>query len=44
VLCVSAAGVAAVVLWRWRWGRIVLGACLVCVVAWTSAGRDTIFG
>lgn len=44
VLCVTLAGVAAVVLWRWQWGRIVLGACLVCVVAWTSAGRDTIFG
>jgi competence protein ComEC len=39
VMCVSAAGLAAVVLWRWRWGRVVLAACACCVLAWTAAGR-----
>jgi competence protein ComEC len=38
VVTVGAAGVAAVVSWRWRWVRI--GACgaVVCLVAWTVAG------
>jgi competence protein ComEC len=39
VLCVAAAGLATVVLWRWRWGRIVLAACVLCVVTWSAAGR-----
>jgi competence protein ComEC len=46
VVTVGAAGVAAVVSWRWRWVRI--GACgaALCLLAWTvvglSGGHDTI--
>ena len=46
VVTVGAAGIAAVVSWRWRWVRI--GACgaTVCLLAWTvaglSGGHDTI--
>jgi competence protein ComEC len=36
MLCVAVAGLAAVVLWRWRWGRILLGACVACVIVWTA--------
>ena len=45
---IAAAGLAAVVSWRWRWTRI--GVCVAIVVglAWTvsglSGGHDTIVG
>jgi competence protein ComEC len=39
VLCVAAAGLATVALWRWRWGRTVLAACVLCVVTWSVVGR-----
>jgi competence protein ComEC len=42
VVCVALAGLAAVVLWRWPSGRIVLAACVVCLIVWASAGRGTI--
>ena len=46
VACVTAAGVAAVLSWRWRWVRITTGAAAMCLLAWTvsglSAGHDTI--
>lgn len=35
VVCVAAAGVAAVVSWRWRWVRIAAGVAAVCLLAWT---------
>jgi competence protein ComEC len=48
VACVAAAGVAAVVCWRWRWFRTGTGVAVVCLLAWTvsglSAGHDTIGG
>jgi competence protein ComEC len=48
VVCVAAAGIAAVVAWRWRWVRIATGAAAICLLAWTvsglSAGHDTIVG
>lgn len=48
VLLMCAAGVAAVVAWRWRWVRIGACAAAVCLLAWTlaglSVGRDTIEG
>jgi competence protein ComEC len=39
VLGVAAAGLATVVLWRRRWGRIVLAACVLCVVTWSATGQ-----
>ena len=50
VVVVSIAGLAAVVLWRFRWGRVGLAAAAVLLMAWTLAGhgvdavggRDTI--
>jgi competence protein ComEC len=48
VVCVAVAGIAAVVLWRWRWVRIATGVIAACLLAWTvsglSAGHDTIVG
>jgi competence protein ComEC len=48
VLCVAAAGIAAVVCWRWRLVRIGVGVAAACLLAWTvsglSAGHDTIGG
>jgi len=48
VVCVAAAGIAAVVCWRWRWVRVGAGVAGVCLLAWTvsglSAGHDTIGG
>lgn len=48
VVCVAAAGLAAVVAWRWRWVRIATGAAAICLLAWTvsglSGGHDTIVG
>jgi competence protein ComEC len=46
VAIVAAAGVAAVVSWRWRWVRFITGAAALCLLAWTvsrlSGGHDTI--
>ena len=48
VMCVAAAGIAAVVSWRWRWVRVATGAVAMWLLAWTvsglSRGRDTIGG
>jgi competence protein ComEC len=48
VVCVAAAGIAAVVSWRWRWVRVATGAVAMCLLAWTvsgvSGGHDTIVG
>jgi competence protein ComEC len=48
VVTVAAAGVTAVVSWRWRWVRIATGGAAICLLAWTvsglSAGHDTIVG
>jgi competence protein ComEC len=48
VVCVAAAGIAAVVCWRWRWVRVGAGVAAACLLAWTvsglSAGHDTIGG
>jgi competence protein ComEC len=38
VCCVAVAGIGAVVLWRWRWGRIGVAAGAVCLLAWAIAG------
>jgi len=38
VACVGAAGIAAVVLWRWRWVRVTVGVATVCLLAWTVSG------
>ena len=44
----AAAGLAAVVSWRWRWVLVATGAAAVCLLAWTAAGlsggHDTIVG
>jgi competence protein ComEC len=46
VALVAAAGVAAVVAWRWRWVRLGTAGVVVCLLAWTvsglSGGHDTI--
>jgi competence protein ComEC len=46
VITVAAAGLAAVVLWRWRWTRIAVCMAIVLGLAWTvsglSGGHDTI--
>jgi competence protein ComEC len=50
VTIVAVAGIAAVVLWRLRWGRVVVVLAAVCLLAWSlsghgggqSVGRDTI--
>jgi competence protein ComEC len=39
VACVAGAGVASVLLWRFRWGRRILAAAAVCLVAWSVAGQ-----
>ena len=48
VVCVAAAGVVAVLSWRWRWVRIATGAAAMCLLAWTVSGlsgsHDTIVG
>ena len=48
VVTVAAAGLAAVVLWRWRWPRIGVCVAIVFGLAWTvsglSGGHDTIVG
>jgi len=38
VLCVAAAGIGSVVMWRWRWGRIGVASAVVCLIAWAVAG------
>ncbi|HTI74312.1 MAG TPA: ComEC/Rec2 family competence protein [Mycobacterium sp.] len=38
VVCVAAAGIAAVVLWRWRWVRVATGVAAMCLIAWTVSG------
>ena len=46
VATVAAAGVTAVVSWRWRWVRIGTAGAVMCLLAWTvsglSGGHDTI--
>ena len=37
---VAIAGIAVVVLWRWKWGRIVVGAAAVCLIAWSLSSHD----
>jgi competence protein ComEC len=48
VVCVAAAGIAAVVCWRWRSVRVGAGVAATCLLAWTvsglSGGHDTIGG
>ncbi len=38
VLCVAAAGVAAVVSWRWRPVRVATAVAAACLLAWTVSG------
>jgi competence protein ComEC len=38
VVTIAAAGVAAVVSWRWRWVRIATCGALMCLLAWTVSG------
>lgn len=44
VLSVGTVVTAAVVLWRWRWGRAVLALAVVCLVAWTLSGGSVSSG
>jgi competence protein ComEC len=48
VVAVAAAGVTAVVSWRWRWVRIGTCGAVMCLLAWTvaglSGGHETIVG
>jgi competence protein ComEC len=37
---VATIGIATVVLWQRKWGRMVLGAAAVCLVAWSVAGHS----
>ncbi|TPG37472.1 ComEC/Rec2 family competence protein [Mycolicibacterium hodleri] len=39
VVTVAVTGIVAVVLWRWRWGRLVVGAATVCLIGWSLAGH-----
>ena len=39
VVCVAVATLGAVALWRFRWGRRIVAAALVCLVAWSVAGH-----
>ncbi len=38
LVSVGSAGVAAVLMWRWRWFRFVAGGVVLCVVAWSVSG------
>lgn len=38
LVTVGVAGVAAVVLWRWRWFRLAAIGCLLCAAAWSVSG------
>ena len=40
VTTVAIAGAAAVVSWRWRWGRVMVGVAAGCLVAWSLSGHD----
>ncbi|BDX31379.1 competence protein [Mycobacterium antarcticum] len=40
VVTVATACVAAVVSWRWRWGRVMVGAAAACLIAWSLSGHD----
>jgi competence protein ComEC len=48
VVTVAAAGVTAVLSWRWRWVRLGTCGAVMCLLAWTvsglSGGHDTIVG
>jgi competence protein ComEC len=48
VVIIAAAGLAVVVLWRWRWTRMGVWGAIVVGLAWTvsvlSGGHDTIVG
>jgi competence protein ComEC len=39
VVTVAMAGIATVALWHRKWGRVVVGAVAVCLVAWAVAGH-----
>lgn len=39
VLSVAACAIATVLLWRFRWGRLILAAVAVCLVAWSLSGH-----
>jgi len=39
VVGVAVAGIASTLLWRYRWGRTVLGTAMVCLVAWSLSGH-----
>ncbi|MDT5335490.1 MAG: competence protein ComEC, partial [Mycobacterium sp.] len=36
---VATGGIATVVLCQWKWGRLVVGAAALCLVAWSVAGH-----
>jgi competence protein ComEC len=42
VVTVAVVGIASVVLWRFRWGRVGLAAALVCLMAWTLSGHGVV--
>ncbi|HZE16779.1 MAG TPA: competence protein, partial [Mycobacterium sp.] len=42
VVLVGATAVLAVVLWRWRWFRAVVGVATVCLVAWSVSGLSVV--
>ncbi|KUI25389.1 ComEC/Rec2 family competence protein [Mycobacterium sp. GA-2829] len=44
VAAVALGGIGLVVLWRWRWVRVVAGAALLCLVAWTVSGHAALGG
>lgn len=39
VVSVAAAGIASVLLWRFRWGRLIVAATAVCLIAWSLSGH-----
>ncbi|MET0474653.1 MAG: ComEC/Rec2 family competence protein [Mycobacterium sp.] len=39
VVSVAAAGITSVLLWQFRWGRLILAAVAVCLVAWSVSGH-----
>jgi competence protein ComEC len=39
IVTVASAAVATVTLWQWKWGRTVVGAATVCLMAWSVSGH-----